>query len=1702
MLYSLSASAAGLAAVLVNLAAASPGFAAPVINEIMYRPGTAFPENTALEYIEVHNPDAAAVDVSGWAFRSGVNYTLPAGTVIAAGGYLVVAASPADLTAVFGSVSALGPWQAGNTLSNNGEKVTLSMPGAAGTWTKVDEVTYASEGDWALRVRDGFGGWDWSTAANGGGKSLELRRPALSNDNGQNWAACTAGTGGTPGAQNTANTVNLPPVIHAVKHSPAVPASTQDITFSCEVNDEAAPAERTATLFHRNATTPSPPPFTSLAMTNDGTGKFTAVLPPAADKMIIEFYISSTDGSNPRTWPAPTSEGQNANCQLQVDNEALSTSADMYRLTLTAAENAAFNSLASSNPGSDRQFNQTLITVRGSETSIRYRSAMRIRGNSSRSYQFKPLRVSVPNDDALDGVTRFNINPRGAFLQYLGMRCFQAAGLPAPDVTPVELRRNGTEQTSSSGGTADYGRWVRMEELGAEMVDNHWPNANSGNLYKKGRPDEFWRSTAGAPANPDGLLDGWSKQNNSSANDWSDLTTFFQTWQTTAASHFPGAPAGDVSAGSWNGVPFDSDELEIIDNVSDTTQWARWFAMMTLIQSNETNISNGQDDDYACYFVPSSGGRRRMQLLPHDLDTVFGSGDTPLGPTGSGLYNATGEGSAFATLYPLMGTPSGAGNAEFRTRYHTAVRELCGTVFSNATFPSFVEYHLGTWTPPNIRTDISTFMAARCTHLLGLIGAGAITPVPATASAALTQSHGALVISEILAANAAVYPGDGGFPDVIELHNSGAATLDLSGMSLTDDAAFPQKFVFAVGTTLAPGGYFTLYADANFAGTGLHTGFSLDQSGDSLHLYASAGNGGALLDSITFGPQATDFSIGRTGATLNTITICTPTIGAANTAVSALGSPGGLRINEWFTNPDFRLDDDFLEIHHSGTTPVPMGGLRITDDAVNFPSRHTLPVLSFIGPGGFHVFKAKGNNATPGNPTELPFSLDSTFGGVAVLGTNGSIADRVDTVSMFRDQSTGRSPDSGTAFATFTVPSPGLTNAPLPAGLQAVLNGLRISEFIYKPNGGSDYEFIELMNTGATTLDLAGVRFTSGVDYTFPAGTTLAPGGFSVVCRNRTVFLSRFANAGPVLAPGQFTGALDNSGETLTLSLPNPRDIAIVNFRYETTWEPLTFSAGYSLTHVDAVTIPARDDKDRSSWTVSTVVNGTPGSDGPPGVTSALTAATIAGSLFNYTITASRGPTSYGATPLPAGLTLNPLNGLISGTPTVPGVYNVNISASNTAGADTKVLVLTIAASGPLHHFTWDYTTTAAQAGVPFPVLITARDQQNRLVTSYAGTVPLSATAAAGGSSASSVYFTEVTDETEDQFELQNTGTTAVNTAGWFVVIGNSAAITAVNPVTWALPASVAPGEMLRVSELSGQPGRAYFGGGIAWTVTLNRGWIMLFDAGSSMRDFMAWGWTAQELQDLTITVSGTPVTIGSQWSGAGAPVGARANNNNSWQRLGTSDTNTAADWTFATDATTWGITNTGLTLPWQTAASVTLTPSSATFSGGVCAAFLTIAETATSVRITSADNQAHTGQSAFFNVTAAAPDSDGDKMPDAWETANGFNNSVNDAVSDFDHDGFSNLTEYHAGTDPRSAASALNITTWSANPPTQVSLTWPAQPNRLYRISYATDLTNWSSVPGQHWAQSIAGSRTAVFPPPQGAGTRAFYRVELLLPP
>ncbi|QYM79159.1 putative Ig domain-containing protein [Horticoccus luteus] len=87
---------------------------------------------------------------------------------------------------------------------------------------------------------------------------------------------------------------------------------------------------------------------------------------------------------------------------------------------------------------------------------------------------------------------------------------------------------------------------------------------------------------------------------------------------------------------------------------------------------------------------------------------------------------------------------------------------------------------------------------------------------------------------------------------------------------------------------------------------------------------------------------------------------------------------------------------------------------------------------------------------------------------------------------------------------------------------------------------------------------------------------------------------------------------------------------------------------------------------------------------GVPAISSPTTVNAATGTAFFYGIKASNSPTTYAATGLPAGLTIDPATGLISGQATQTGTFTVNLTATNangTASATLTLIVSTPAAS-------------------------------------------------------------------------------------------------------------------------------------------------------------------------------------------------------------------------------------------------------------------------------------------------------------------------------------------------------------------------------------------------------------------------------------
>ncbi|MEZ5301731.1 MAG: lamin tail domain-containing protein [Verrucomicrobiales bacterium] len=289
---------------------------------------------------------------------------------------------------------------------------------------------------------------------------------------------------------------------------------------------------------------------------------------------------------------------------------------------------------------------------------------------------------------------------------------------------------------------------------------------------------------------------------------------------------------------------------------------------------------------------------------------------------------------------------------------------------------------------------------------------------------------GGVVINEVLAINRSLPLGSAGTTDYIELTNTGGTAVDLSGYSLTDDPSAPAQFVFPGGTSLAPGGYAVVYAGAAPGGAGFFAPFALSGEGESVYLYNASSQ---LVDTVAFGPQVADHSVGRIGRD-RAWDLALPSPGAANAAAPQC-PPDAIVLNEWLAANNVRITNDFVELYNPLPLPCPLAGLRLGDSIRPAESDHVIAPLSFCAGEGFAVFWADGDgkNGPEGageNAAHLRFKLDSNYEWLGLYSAAGDQMDLVHFQSQSKDVSVGRSPDGTTGqYQALVVPTPGATNA-------------------------------------------------------------------------------------------------------------------------------------------------------------------------------------------------------------------------------------------------------------------------------------------------------------------------------------------------------------------------------------------------------------------------------------------------------------------------------------------------------------------------------------------------------------------------------------------------------------------------------------------------------------------------------------------------
>ncbi len=313
-------------------------------------------------------------------------------------------------------------------------------------------------------------------------------------------------------------------------------------------------------------------------------------------------------------------------------------------------------------------------------------------------------------------------------------------------------------------------------------------------------------------------------------------------------------------------------------------------------------------------------------------------------------------------------------------------------------------------------------------------------------------------------------------------------------------------------------------------------------------------------------------------------------LGYGNLPAAQAAAPA-IRIGNYDSNPAGNDQDrEYVEIVNDSAAYVDLTGWSLTG-GVTF----TFPAGTVISPAGNVLFGGrlyipktiKGWRARTGSPK-------ANEGRLVLFSYDGPLSNRGDTVQLLNT--------AGTVVTTLAVP-------PNPSALQ---NFLRITEFNYNPANATsaeaaalpgvltqDFEFIELTNTGASTLDLSGCYFSDGITFTVPAGTSLAAGKSLIVAKNPPAFAARYGAIAGVAVIGGYIDNLSNSGEKITLREPNGE--TILSFAYSDVW--FLPVGGADPTDGNGKTLVASDinapytswDLGADFWRPSIQTNGTPG---------------------------------------------------------------------------------------------------------------------------------------------------------------------------------------------------------------------------------------------------------------------------------------------------------------------------------------------------------------------------------------------------------------------------------------------------------------------------------------------------------------------------
>ena len=1243
-------------AVVCLFASRGPG-AEIVINELHTNPDI---KTDLVEFVELYNFGAQAVDLSGWSFTEGVFYTFPAGTTLAADGYLVVAQDRDQLLAKFGGTRVALPGELvrgpyGGALDADGEQVVLCDASGA----VVDEVDYQL-------------GFPWPTVGDavpanspGAGPSLQLMDPLSDNNLGGSWKSAYP----TPTKANSVVlTGNVPPHVRQVRHSPKQPKSGEAVTITAKVTDDDGV---TKILLRYQVVTPGAyiartdaaygAEWVDVAMHDDGLAGdaragddvYSAQVPREVQvhRNLVRYRIVASDGRDASTvapyaddpqpnfayfvydgvpgWRAAVRPGVTEEIEFPAE---VMRSLPVYHLISKKSdvENAMWFQRYGLGAAGRKDFNWYGTFVYDGEVYDHVRYRMRggvwrhsmgknmLKVDFQRGHYFQACDdYGNPYDTKWDKLNFSACIQQGSFgqrgeqgmFEALSFRLFNLAGCPASKTNYVHFRiidepyEDGTLNAAhppitSKGTQYDGDFWGLYMTI--EQMDGQFLDEHGlpdGNLYKM-----------------DNSMDELNNQGPAQPSDGSDLNQFL---------------------GRYSGAG----ELWWRQNVHLDAYYG-YYAIYQAVHHGDITEKN-----WFLYHHPETN---EWWQLPWDLDltwtTYYGSNDPSDPFRRAGVLN-------YSSI-----------DIENRNR----LREVIDLLFNTDQTHQLIDEYAAIIDNP--AGGPSMVDADRCMWDYHWVVGDAAYPTYIDQPASYKASQGRFY------EEAADRGYDRSFEGMVQVMKDYVVERVSYLSSKAADPAIPST---PVATTISPAGFpanaltFTTSAFADPQGADTFGAMKWRIAEVASGSQAATQDGGTSIVVVPEGslwryfkgtqePSATEGAWRQLGFDDSAWLSGQTAVGYGEAFITT--NLADMRYNYTcvYLRKTFDVasldafDQLILDVKFDDGVNVWINGVLAYQN--NIPGENvpcTATASSSIENADFVTYDlgdprawlVQGRNVVAIQVLNSNISSSSDcFIDVRLLGERSEQAEQPGQMTApiihrepgrYEINAAWESDEITTFSSDIRIPAtavrPGRTyrvrcrmkddtgrwskwsdpvqftaGEPLAAGIVA---DLRITELMYNPPAmgsaidNDEFEFIELKNTGDETLDLSGVSLDGGVAFDFAAGAVrnLGPGRFVLVVKNKQAFLSRYGSSLSGIIAGEYTGKLANDGEAV--SLVDLWNGTIAQFEYGDGrgWPLAADGGGHSLVPLDSA-LPAQPEGSLNypgNWRASTYIAGSPGEDDP-----------------------------------------------------------------------------------------------------------------------------------------------------------------------------------------------------------------------------------------------------------------------------------------------------------------------------------------------------------------------------------------------------------------------------------------------------------------------------------------------------------------------